>query len=126
MRNRLKTISTICVGALFTLAGVNHFIQPEFYTKIMPPYLPAHLTLVYVSGFFEILGGVGVLIPRIRRLAGWGLIALLLAVFPANLHMAVNPEEFPSMPSGVLLVRLPLQFFLTGWVWWACCSSDEK
>jgi len=85
-----KKISVWVIGLLFTLAGINHFVQPDVYTKIMPPHLPAQLMLVYVSGVFEILGGVGIMVPRLRRSAGCGLIALLLAVSPAHVHMVVT------------------------------------
>jgi len=91
----------------------------------MPPYLPAHLALVYVSGVFEILGGIGVLVPRVRSMAGWGLVALLVAVFPANLHMAMHPELFPGFSSGALYARLPFQLFFLWWAWWATRPAVE-
>jgi len=119
MTNNARAISTYTVGLLFILAGVNHFINPDFYVNIMPPYIPAHLTMVYVSGFFEVLGGAGVLIPTLRRAAGWGLIALLIAVFAANLHMVMHPAEYPSIPYWVLVARIPLQFVLIAWVEWS-------
>ena len=86
----------------------------------MPPYLPAHRELVYLSGVFEILGGIGLLIPGLRRFAGWGLIALLLAVFPANVHMALNPQPFidQGIPLWALYARLPVQFLLMYAIWW--------
>jgi len=87
--------------------------------KIMPDYLPWPLALVYVSGFFEVLGGVGLAVPRLRRVAGWGLIALLVAVFPANVHMVLNAADFPAIPFLALIARLPLQGVLIAWVWWA-------
>jgi uncharacterized membrane protein len=107
------------------IAGANHFVNPGFYLKIMPPYLPAHLELVYLSGFFEILGGGAIMIPALRRLAGWGLMVLLLAVFPANIHMALHPDQFASIPVAALYARLPLQFVLIAWVYWAtgCCRQ---
>ena len=115
----VRAISTFLVGLLFILAGVNHFINTDFYVNIMPPYIPAHLTMIYLSGFFEVLGGAGVLIPAMRRAAGWGLIALLIAVFPANLHMATHPGEYPSIPNWVIVARIPLQFILIAWVEWS-------
>ena len=105
------------MGALFVAAGVNHFANPDFYRRIMPPYLPWHSELVLISGAFEILGGVGLLVPRLSVPAAWGLIALLLAVFPANVHMALHPEEFPRFPPAVLWGRLPLQGALIVWAY---------
>lgn len=96
------------IGVLFIIAGVNNFLRADFYTKIMPSYLSAHLSLVYLSGFFEVLGGAGLLINRLRRLAGFGLIA----VFPANVDMVIHAQNFPSIPFWALVARLPLQFVL--------------
>ncbi len=101
-------------------AGVNHFLSPDFYVQIMPPYLPWHAELVWLSGVLEIALGALILPPRTRRLAGWGLIALLLAVFPANLHMAMNEvliDGEPAAPAWALWLRLPLQAVLIAWAW---------
>jgi uncharacterized membrane protein len=110
------------LGALFVAAGLNHFVKPEVYVKIMPPYLPWHYELVLISGVFEILGGVGLLIPRTSRAAAWGLIALLVAVFPANAHMALHPEVgaelFPALPPAAYWIRLPFQAVLIAWAYW--------
>ncbi len=116
-----RRIALFALTLFFVAAGVGHFINTGFYLSIMPPYLPAHPELVYVSGVFEILGGLAVLPLPTRRLAGYGLIALLLAVFPANIHMALNPETYVAggMPLWGLYVRLPLQFVFMGWAWWA-------
>ncbi len=115
----LKRIALFVLAIVFTAAGANHFVNPEFYIAIMPDYLPAHSELVALSGVLEILGGLGVLVPRTRSLAGWGLVALLVAVFPANLHMALNPELFPDVSSAGLYFRLPIQFVFIGWSYWA-------
>jgi uncharacterized membrane protein len=101
-------------GVLFMAAGVMHFVAPGFYMKIMPPYLPYPRTLVLLSGGFEILLGVFLLIPLTSRWAAWGLIALLIAVFPANLHMYQHAEEFRISPL-LLFLRLPLQGLLILW-----------
>ena len=102
----------------FVFAGTNHFINTAFYLSIMPPMLPAHLFLVYLSGICEIALGALLLIPKYSRFAAWGLIALLIAVFPANIYMAMNTELFPQFsPTGILL-RLPVQFVLIGWAFW--------
>ena len=106
-------------GIAFVLAGINHFVKPDFYVQMMPPYLPWHLPLVYLSGIAEVVLGGMLLVPRWSRVAAWGLVALLVAVFPANLHMALNPELFASVASATMLwVRLPLQAVLILWAWW--------
>jgi len=106
------------LGLLFVAGGINHFANPDPYVAIMPPYLPAPLTLVYVSGVAELALGVLLLIPRFQRFAAWGLIALLIAVFPANIHMALHPELFPQIPPVALWIRLPLQGVLIAWAYW--------
>ncbi len=115
-----KRIALLLLGLFFILAGANHFANPRFYIAIMPPYLPAPTKLVYLSGIFEILGGLGVLAPLTRKWAGYGLIALLIAVFPANIYMALNPQNFADMASPkALYARLPLQFVFIAWVYWS-------
>lgn len=104
----------------FLAAGLLHFLAPEGYVGIVPSYLPDARTLVYVSGAAEIAGGVGLAVPRLRRAAGWGLIVLLVAVFPANLDMALHPERH-SIPETLLWARLPLQGVLIWWVHRAAC-----
>ncbi|NQZ97927.1 MAG: DoxX family protein [Myxococcales bacterium] len=123
-KRRAKTLALLALAAAFIFAGVNHFLNPDFFVAIMPPYLPLHLELVLLSGVFEILGGVAVLVPGVRSLAGWGLILLLLAVFPANLHMALNPELFPDVSSSALYLRLPLQIVFIAWAYWATRPED--
>jgi uncharacterized membrane protein len=104
-----------CVfGVLFVAAGVMHFVAPDFYMKIMPPYLPYPRTLVLVSGGFEIALGVFLLIPLTSRWAAWGLIALLIAVFPANIYMYQHAKDFRISPL-LLFLRLPLQGLLILW-----------
>tara|TARA_B100000212_G_scaffold276508_1_gene216028 strand:+ start:1545 stop:1829 length:285 start_codon:yes stop_codon:yes gene_type:complete len=83
----------------------------------MPPIFPLHLEAVYLSGLFEILGGVGVLIARTRSIAGWGLLALLIAVYPANIYMALTPEAFPDISLFALYFRLALQFLFFYWAY---------
>jgi uncharacterized membrane protein len=114
-----KRIALFALSAMFVMVGVSHFTNPDFFVRIMPPYLPAHLELVYLSGVFEVIGGVAVLIPRVRALAGWGIILLLLAVYPANIHMALHPELFPEVSRAAGLMRLPVQFLFMGWAYWA-------
>jgi uncharacterized membrane protein len=114
-----KRISLVVIATFFVSAGVGHFTNSAFFVNIMPPYLPAHLELVYVSGVFEILGGLGILIGSVRRYAAIGLVALLIAVYPANIHMALHPELYPDVPPLGLYLRLPMQFVLMAWLWWA-------
>src|SRR5437879_1960073 len=109
---RLKLASKYVLGMFFVLAGVMHFRAPEFYLKIMPPYVPWHLELVYLSGVFEVLLGAMLLVPATTNLAAWGLIALLIAVFPANLHMALNTDQYSNISPILLWLRLPLQGLL--------------
>lgn len=110
-------------AALFVAAGVNHFVNPDFYVGIMPPYLPWHLALVYLSGVAEVALGFALLVPAVSRLAAWGLIALLVAVSPANLHMALNPGDYPSIAPWVLYARLPVQALLVAWAYWLTRSD---
>ena len=115
---KLKTILKYLLCVFFVAAGLNHFINPAFYLKIMPPYLPWHLFLVYLSGFFEVALGALLLAPAVTRTAAWGLIALLVAVFPANIHMATNPQLYPDISPLALWLRLPLQAVFIAWAFW--------
>ena len=119
----LSKAQRVCIAFLaagFVIAGSLHFIRPEPYVRIMPPYLPWHRQLVALSGFFEILGGLGLFIPQFRRVAAWSLVALLVAVFPANVYMATNAVEAGADSIAPILLwgRLPLQFVLIWWVLW--------
>jgi uncharacterized membrane protein len=106
-------------GPLFVATGLMHFVIPRSYMKIMPPYLPAHRELVYASGAAEIAGGAGLMRADTRRWAQWWLIATLIAVFPANLNMALHPDRYGAQTPGgkaALIARLPLQLVLIAWV----------
>jgi uncharacterized membrane protein len=105
------------LGLLFVASGVNHFVIPRTYERIVPPGLGDPKTLVVVSGVAEILAGLGVFPGRTRRLAGAGLIALLAAVFPANVYMALEAERFQRIPRWALYARLPLQPLMMWWAW---------
>jgi len=120
----LKLILKYILAAFFVLAGLNHFRNDAFYVKMMPPYLPWHLFLVYLSGFFEIAFGVLLAIPRQGAIAAWGLIALLMAIFPANIHMAVHAELYPQFSATALWARLPLQAILVAWTYWYTKESE--
>ncbi|HSZ13262.1 MAG TPA: hypothetical protein VK790_04430 [Solirubrobacteraceae bacterium] len=106
------------LAAFFIQAGVNHFVMPSVYARIVPPALQRHAkAVVQVSGAAEIVGGVGVLVPSTRRLSGLGLVALLAAVFPANVFMAREPQRFRRIPRWALYGRLPLQPLMMLWAW---------
>ncbi len=120
-----KRLLLYVMGPLYVVAGLNHLLNPDLYVAIMPPYIPWHLGLVWVSGVIEIALGIGVLVPRTRRLAGWGTIALLLAVFPANLHMALADAGTYDAPAWGLWLRLPIQGLLIAWAWWATRPEED-
>jgi uncharacterized membrane protein len=103
-------------AVLFIVAGILHFVRPEFYLKIMPPYLPWHRELVFVSGVIEMILGVLLLIPATSAIAAWGLIALLIAIFPANIHAYLH-QELIAAPPWLHLLRLPLQGVLILWAY---------
>ena len=113
----IKNFLRYLLGLLFVAAGINHFWHTAFYVAMMPPYLPLHLALVYLSGAAEISLGALLLFSRWQVLAGWGLIALLVAVFPANIHMALHPELFTQFTPLGLWLRLPLQGIVLAWAW---------
>jgi len=113
------------LGATFVALGSLHFLRPGAYEKIMPDYLPAQRELVLASGAAEIIGGGGVLLKRTRTIAGWWLIATLIAIFPANLHMALHPARYPAFAPALLWARLPLQAVLILWARRATCSSTN-
>ena len=115
---RTKTISRYVFGVFFVLAGANHFLNTAFYVSIVPPYLPWHAALVYISGIAEIGLGAMLLTQRWSVMSAWGLIALLIAVFPANVHMALHPELYPWASAVGLWIRLPLQAVLIAWAYW--------
>ncbi|MDB6056735.1 MAG: DoxX family rane protein [Verrucomicrobiales bacterium] len=119
-------VSIWVLGIFFVVAGANHFINPDFYLAIMPPYLPWHGPLVFISGVAEILGGIGVLVPATRRLAGWGLIALLIAVYPANIHAALHGIPGSHIARGWLIARLPFQFVMLAWVYFSCVKRSKN
>ena len=102
---------------LYTAAGINHFIHPQFYLKIMPPWIPLHKELVFISGVFEILFAVMLVFPLSRRLGAWGIILLLIAVFPANIQMMLDYIKENNPRRWLAIVRLPLQFLLIYWAY---------
>ncbi len=112
------------MAVLYVIAGVMHFVVPELYVQIVPPFFPGRLALVYLTGLAEIALGLGLLHPRTRRLAAWGIIVLLILIFPANLYMATSGVVIEGTPGGgdpselVRWGRLPIQAVLIVWAWW--------
>jgi uncharacterized membrane protein len=113
----MRWLRRLC-GPFFVLAGAMHFVKPRVYRQIVPPYLPAPEALVYLSGVAEAAGGLGLMLPPTRSRARWWLVATLLAIFPANMHMAQHPEQYPQIPGGArsLKLRLPFQALFILWV----------
>jgi uncharacterized membrane protein len=123
--SRLKRPLLYVMGVLYVAAGAMHFVVPSLYAQIVPPVFPRPLALVYLSGVAEIVLGIGVMLPRTRRLAAWGLIALLIAVFPANVYMATHDVMLEGLPTwasspsdAATWARLPFQLVFVAWAWW--------
>lgn len=121
---RFKHPLVYVMGILYVVAGILHFVVPELYVQIIPPVFPTRLALVYLSGFAEVAVGVGVVLPRTRPYAAWATIALLVAIFPANVYMATSMVVIEGSPGGgdpsayVRWARLPLQGVLILWAYW--------
>ena len=111
------------MGAVYILAGINHFWNTSFYTKLIADFLPYSLALVYISGVAEILCGFGLMIPSTRKAAAWGTVALLVAVSPTHIYMAMHPDGWGVSPV-FLYARLPLQLLLIWWAW--VYTKDEE
>jgi uncharacterized membrane protein len=125
-RQRHTGVLRALLGGLFILAGLNHFWQPRMYTAMMPPYLPRHPELVALSGYAEIGLGALLVLPGYQRPARWGLIALLLAVSPVHLHMALNPQHYRAIPGWLLWARLPLQGALIALVYHVTEPNEQR
>jgi uncharacterized membrane protein len=116
-----KSVSIAILSFGYIYVGIQHFYNPSFFLAIMPPYLPFHLPLVYTSGAIEIALGIGLLFKNSRKYAAWGLIALLLAVYPANIYLALNEEPQQALGISEFLaswIRLPLQFVMIAFAYW--------
>tara|TARA_B110000483_G_scaffold60258_1_gene74989 strand:- start:250 stop:630 length:381 start_codon:yes stop_codon:yes gene_type:complete len=124
--NKLKIVGMAFVFLWFMGGGVMHFISPEFFLAIMPPSLPYHEAAVAISGVFEIIGAVGLLFQRTRRMAGIGLFVLTLAVSPANIYMSLNPELFPDVSDLALTLRLVMQVLLLSCIWWSTAADTKR
>ena len=109
----------------FFIGGIAHFAFTEAEMRIVPPWIPWPRETVWISGVFELLGALGILWPRTRRLAGWGLVALTLAVTPANVYMLQQAAAYPQVPYWLLVARLPLQAVLLLAIWWSCCRPPS-
>ena len=117
-KHGLKLISIVIMGLFYISVGVNHFIEPYWFLQIVPPYLPYKIELVYISGFLEIVLGVMLLIPKTRVYAGWGLIMLLIAVYPANIYLAQTNGAAMNTTPLIAWGRLPFQFVFIGLAYW--------
>lgn len=122
-----KRVFLVLLAAVMVTAGVAHFTVTQFYVAIMPAWLPLHAELVYLSGALEISLGLGLLLPATRRHAAWGLIALLLLMWPANINHALHrlqPGGLDVSPT-LLWIRLPLQLVFIAWAWWMARPDDR-
>lgn len=115
-KTTLRGVLAVCM----VVAGVLHFVQPEPFIRIVPGFLPAPAALVYISGVIEIMLGIGLLVPALRQISAWGLVALFIAVFPANLNMAINHIQIDGIPNTwwFQAIRLPFQLVLIAWAYW--------
>ena len=117
-RERIRIVVRVVLALVMIAIGVDHFASPDFFVRIVPRALPAPLLLVQISGFFEVCGGLGLLVPRVRRAAGVGLVLLYVAVFPANVNMCLHPALGGSIPLWALWVRLPFQLVFIALALW--------
>ncbi|HAN30920.1 MAG TPA: hypothetical protein DCQ06_04930 [Myxococcales bacterium] len=114
-----RQLALYVAATSYIIVGVAHFTHAAFFVRIMPPGLPEPLWLVWISGAAEVLGGIGLLIAKTRKAAGYGILALLVAVYPANIYMAMQPELFSDLGSqAALYARLPVQLVFAAWVIW--------
>ena len=116
---RWRFAGRLFVFTWFFIGGITHFVIPEPFLRIMPPYIPFHLAAVYVSGAFELLGAFGILVKPVRSFAGYGLMLLTAIVTLANVQMYQHPDLFPSIPGWVLIIRFPVQALLIWLIWWS-------
>ena len=120
-RRKIKQASIYFMGISYILVGVSHFVNPDFFLSIMPPYLPFHLALVYLSGAIEILLGSLLMVKKYQSYAAWGLVLLLIAVYPANIYLAFNEAPQKALQVSAFAAswgRLPMQFVMLGIAYW--------
>ena len=118
MKFKIKTLSIIIMTLFYIMAGTNHFINPDWYVRIVPPILPFKTVIVYISGILEIILGTLLIFPKTRFIAGWGLILLLVAVYPANIYIALTNGEVMDTTPLIAWGRLPFQFVFIGLAYW--------
>lgn len=119
----LQHLARLFIFAWFFIGGIAHFARPALFLQIMPPYIPFHLSAVYISGAFELMGAVALCFKPLRSMAGYGLMLLTLLVTPANVYMLQHAELFTNVPEWALVIRLPFQALLIWLIWW--CSRDK-
>ena len=118
MRMELKFITILIMSCFYMNVGVKHFVEPEWFLQIMPPNFPHHYQAVYWSGFFELLFGFLLINPKTRFIAGWGIIFVMITVFPANLYLAVNDGAVMGISKELAWGRLPFQYVFIGLAYW--------
>ncbi len=118
MKSKIKTLSIIIMTLFYIMAGTNHFINPDWYVRIVPPILPFKTAIVYISGILEIILGTLLIFPKRRFIASWGLILLLVAVYPANIYVALTNGEVMDTTPLIAWGRLPFQFVFIGLAYW--------
>jgi uncharacterized membrane protein len=126
---KVKLGLKVVLAAAMVAVGIAHFVAPEGFVRIVPAFLPVPLILVYVSGFCEMAGGAGLLLPRTQRAAAWGLIALYVAVFPANINMAIHHIQMNDqtpMPVAMMWLRLPFQALFIAWAFWFTRRDEPR
>jgi len=116
---KLRYVGLALVFTWFAVGGVTHFTNADMFVRIVPPYVPSALTVVYISGVLELLGAIGLCLPRWRERAGIGLFVLTICVTPANVYMWVHPDLFANISPSLLFWRLPLQVALLACIWWS-------
>ena len=118
MTSKIKLITILIMSCFYMNVGVKHFVEPEWFLQIMPPQFPSHYAAVYRSGFFELLFGFMLINPRTRFVAGWGIIFIMITVFPANLYLAVSDGIVMGISKELAWARLPFQYLFIGLAYW--------
>jgi len=111
-------VGLVLMGIFYIGAGLNHFLSSQPYVAVVPPYIPEAALMVAISGAAEILGGIGVLVPRTRAFSAWGLTLMLITFLPVHINMCMHPDHFPTIPLWAIWIRLPLQMPLIAWAWY--------